>query len=282
MNCHRPCHCNRNGECGWLDGTCNCFRDSVRGFWDGPQCSTCLDGYLEPDCLVTNEAITRARQLPLVRPCPCPCPRDALEGQGPQRRPQRRSDRRLQEVAEAVGGGYCRLQMPLKLAPGVRETAAGRRLGALEGGAVTSPPFQCIPALPLPLHPSDRVLWARRPLPDTAPRPKRALGCTGLKWRQFGGPGQCFAWPIRGAPYMRSSLLINWASAAASIHGGCASLPRGPLCLWAWPAKLVYGTFEMGYVENLSNTAVGLPKKQSKPKYKLHTVFVFLRQRGLY
>ena len=64
--------------------------------------------------------------------------RDASEGKGPQRR----LDRRLEEVAKAVGGGYCRLQMPLKLALGVRETVAGHRLGALEGG-VTSP---------LPMH----------------------------------------------------------------------------------------------------------------------------------
>ena len=42
--------------------------------------------------------------------------RDALEGKGPQRRPQKRLGRRLEEVAKAVGGGYCRLQMPLKLA----------------------------------------------------------------------------------------------------------------------------------------------------------------------
>ena len=55
--------------------------------------------------------------------------RDALEGKGPQRRPSRRLDRRLEEVAKAVGGGYCRLQMPLKLALAVRETVAGHRLG---------------------------------------------------------------------------------------------------------------------------------------------------------
>ena len=30
----------------------------------------------------------------------------------PHRRPQQRLDRRLEEVAKAVGGGYCRLQMP--------------------------------------------------------------------------------------------------------------------------------------------------------------------------
>ena len=33
-----------------------------------------------------------------------PSPRDALEGKGPQRRPQKRGDRRLEEVAKAVGG----------------------------------------------------------------------------------------------------------------------------------------------------------------------------------
>ena len=40
----------------------------------------------------------------------------------------------MEEVAKAVGGGYFRLQMPLRLALGVRGTAAGRRLGALERG----------------------------------------------------------------------------------------------------------------------------------------------------
>ena len=46
----------------------------------------------------------------------------------------RRFDRWLEEVAKAVGGSYCRLQMPLKLAVAVRETVAGHRLGALGGG----------------------------------------------------------------------------------------------------------------------------------------------------
>ena len=37
---------------------------------------------------------------------------DELEGNGPQRRPQRRLGRRLEEVVKAVGGSYFRLQMP--------------------------------------------------------------------------------------------------------------------------------------------------------------------------
>ena len=69
--------------------------------------------------------------------------RDAPEGKGPRRRPQQRLDRRL----EGVGGGYCRLQVLSRLALGVRETVAGRKLGALEGGGGGNlPPFQCIPA----------------------------------------------------------------------------------------------------------------------------------------
>ena len=63
--------------------------------------------------------------------------RDAIEGKGPQkplRRSQRRLDRRLEEVAKAVGGGYCRLQMPVRLALAVSETVAGHKWGALEGG----------------------------------------------------------------------------------------------------------------------------------------------------
>ena len=59
--------------------------------------------------------------------------RDAFEGDGAQRRPQRRLDRRLKEVAKAFGGGYFRLQMRLTLALTVRGTVAEHNLGALEG-----------------------------------------------------------------------------------------------------------------------------------------------------
>ena len=55
-----------------------------------------------------------------------------------------RLDRRLEEVAKAVGGGYCRLQMPLKRALAVRETVAGHWLDALDG-AIMIPlqQFEC-------------------------------------------------------------------------------------------------------------------------------------------
>ena len=80
---------------------------------------------------------------------------DALEGKGPRRRPRRRLGRQLEAVAEAVGGRYCRLQMPLRLALDVRGTGAGHRLGPWGGVAGTHtspyrghlPPFQSIPAL---------------------------------------------------------------------------------------------------------------------------------------
>ena len=69
--------------------------------------------------------------------------RDVLEGKGRRGWPQKPLDRRLEEVAKAVGGSYCRLQMPLTLALGVRETVAGHRLGAREGrgGGGVPPPL---------------------------------------------------------------------------------------------------------------------------------------------
>ena len=73
-------------------------------------------------------------------------PKGASEGKGPQRRPQRRLGRRLEEVAEAVGGGYCRLQMPSTLELWVRGIVAGHRLGTVEGVGGATPP-------PLPAHP---------------------------------------------------------------------------------------------------------------------------------
>ena len=89
-----------------------------------------------------------------------PTTRDALKGQRPRRRFRTRLGRRLEEVATAVGGGYWRLHMPLKLALAVRETVAGRRLGALEGRRGVPAPLPMLPCPPHPLH---------RPSPTNAP-----------------------------------------------------------------------------------------------------------------
>ena len=86
-------------------------------------------------------ASSQGHRHPLKLPCST-ARRDALEREGPRGRPQRRLERRLEEVAEAVGGGYCQLRMPLRLALGARGTVARHRLGALEGYL---PPFLCIP-----------------------------------------------------------------------------------------------------------------------------------------
>ena len=88
--------------------------------------------------------------------------------------------RQSEEVTEAVGGGCCRLQMPLKLALDIRGTVAGHRLGALEGGGGGAylPPFQCIPggAPPLPMHRwgGGGVVWAK-----VSPPPSHT-DCTGM------------------------------------------------------------------------------------------------------
>ena len=69
--------------------------------------------------------------------------KDALEGEELQRAPQKRLDRRSEEVANSVEGGYRRLYMPffLNLAFAVRETVTAHRLGGLEGrgGSPSSP-----------------------------------------------------------------------------------------------------------------------------------------------
>ena len=124
-----------------------------------------------------------------------PSPRAASEGKGPQRPPQRRLGRRLEEVAEAVGGGYCRLQMPLRLALGVRGTVAGHRLGAVAGGRGVPPPIPmhpCPPPLPkaylesLPslCPPLPPLLFGSWGSPTAARQPHRSppRACTHSAW----------------------------------------------------------------------------------------------------
>ena len=105
--------------------------------------------------------------------------RDASEGKGPQRRPQKWLGRRLEEVAKAVGGGYWRLQMQLKPALGVRDTVAGHRLGALFGGGGGGSP------LPIPALSSDNSI----PGPVTLPLETIAVDSPALMTRRPPGIG---------------------------------------------------------------------------------------------
>ena len=98
---------------------------------------------LQSACIVHAAFVAAHLQTPM---CPPPSPGMHQEGRD-QRWPQRQLGRRLEEVAKAVGGGYCRLQMPLRLALGVRGTVAGHRLGALKGGGGASNAPLPIPAL---------------------------------------------------------------------------------------------------------------------------------------
>ena len=100
---------------------------------------------------------------------------DALEGKGPQRRPQQRLGRRLEGVAKAVGGGYRRLRMPFSLALAVRGTWLGIGWAPWRGKG-SLPPSKGVPAPP-PTHPPTQAhiciplsrftpsLWPRTPPP---------------------------------------------------------------------------------------------------------------------
>ena len=136
------------------------------------------------------------------------------KGRGLRGGPQRRLGRRLEGVAKAVGGGYCRLQMPLRLARGVRGTVAGRRLGALEGGRGGDlPPFQCIPgdgaplqcragqcSLVHPLGPGSRGETQRRPGPGAFHAAPRGRGMRPNTSHGGAGAAPPSLWPHRRTP----------------------------------------------------------------------------------
>ena len=163
--------------------------------------------------------------------------RDVVEGKGPPRRPQKRLGRRLEEVAEAVGGGYCRLQMPLKLALGVRETVAGHRLGALEGGASHAPPTPCALAVLGRLlskgAKGNRVLWAGLQTSSTAlGTGVRTIGVVpspSFYTRDLHLPQQLFI--SRHGGHVRGCLRARPAPTGGG--GGVGTRPRYPIgCLW--------------------------------------------------
>ena len=127
-----------------------------------------------------------------------PTPRDASEGKGPQRGPQKRLGRPLEEVAKAVGGGYCRLQMPLRLALGFCGTVTADRLRAVEGGGSPSPHSNA--SLPTPLN-----------LPPLDPRPLKI----------FSGPS------ATSAPFGRTNYLRRLRRfGTCQGHAACVGLHR--------------------------------------------------------
>ena len=87
-----------------------------------------------------------------------------------RRRPQRRFGRRLGWVAKAVGGGYCRLRMPLRPALGVRGTVAGRRLGTPEPGGTSTPSNTSPPLGHRPAHTHTRASHTDAVPPDECVR----------------------------------------------------------------------------------------------------------------
>ena len=112
-------------------------------------------------------------------------------------------------LPKRTGGGYCRLQMPLRPALGVRGTVAGHRLGALEGGLGGIPP-------PLPMHPRSQVSfdlshWApnteitvagpspRAPVPPLFP-PKRRRPNLGLAPGFQHSPASSPMWQLQPGP----------------------------------------------------------------------------------
>ena len=67
LRCDWPCACNGHGACDRLDGECRCFQDGARGHWAGTHCAECAPGFLEPYCRLPNVAITRVRDLAVLR-----------------------------------------------------------------------------------------------------------------------------------------------------------------------------------------------------------------------
>ena len=132
--------------------------------------------------------------------------RDALEAKGPQEQRQKRSDRRLQVVAKAVGGVYCRLRMPLKQGLVATGTVAGHRQ-----------------------RPWGRVdpFWKRHGLGAggfTQPLPSdlRSVCPCQRAPRHFrgGGPpvGLCARWTVSTAQSLGYAPRRSWARSAEATH----------------------------------------------------------------
>ena len=117
-----PCSTHGVQGCGGAGGA---DLQSTTGYYVGHPvfrwCATCSVNrwfYHVSAELSHNLEVPLRRLAALWHSCVAPrhTTRDALEGKGPPRRPPNG----LEEVAKAFAGGYRRLQIPMKLALGVR------------------------------------------------------------------------------------------------------------------------------------------------------------------
>ena len=170
--------------------------------------------------------------------------RDASERKGPQRQPQQRLDRRLEEVAQAVGGGYCRLQMPLRPALGVRGTVAGRPRG---GGS----PLQCISlGREVPHHLLCPQAWRSS---GSSPRIARCCVCPHLLWVAPRAPGEwAGVWPVLPQGFappppppcpegLWASGASPWVVFVSTVIVRCVAGPKAQLAPGVGPISLFFG-----------------------------------------
>ena len=183
-------------------------------------------------------------------------------------------------VRQAVGGGYCRLQMPLRLAFSVRGTVAGHRLGALEGGGVPSPPSNA--SLPWPPTISQKRHWSRqasrpgggcqwdRP-PSLWPDPSTAGTFPCLRQVAGGGTGEAMPHaPERGRSLARKGKQVP----ASGTFGPPQSASRRVTAVGHRPTGVGWPSTAVGCV----STAVGQPNAASD---KCRPSFVEKRKRKI-
>ena len=130
---------------------------------------------------------------------PPPPPNDASEGQGPQRRPQRRLGMRLEEVAKAVGGRLLSVTNAIEAGTWHRTAASSamRSSGAVAALVLLAFSSASSPHL---------FFWGRRP------RVGWGGGRLGMHWkggRRPGGAGSGWAGGWRGLPRRLGRRLLS-------------------------------------------------------------------------
>ena len=63
LACDKACSCNGHGQCGQLDGLCQCYNSAAEGHWTGLRCDRCQAEFLAPLCKALNIQITRRSEF---------------------------------------------------------------------------------------------------------------------------------------------------------------------------------------------------------------------------